>query len=176
MGGVYGLLSLVLIGAFVRAGYKRRLFLTLLDRPDAPLPRFDFGRDLREGVPIVGIAICFWVPAVLLSLVPVAGMVVHVAMLLILPVALARYYTTGRFGAAFELDQVFHFIQANLSNMAISVAIALLAQIVAAAAGLLACLVGVAFTLFLSEVIATRALAEVWTIAREEQPTPPGQA
>ncbi|MGI5863617.1 MAG: DUF4013 domain-containing protein [Myxococcales bacterium] len=177
LGGLFHLLSVVLVGAFVSLGYQKKLFLALVDDENAPLPEFDVGKDLAEGVPIFGIPVVYCLASVLMALIPCVGtcvsMLMGLAAMIVVPASLTRYFVTNRFSAAFELDQVFAYIKQNLSNLALYVAMTLIVGVLSSI-GTLACIVGAFFVSFWGALVTTRALAETYRLSME-QPAQPSE-
>jgi len=179
MGGLMGLLSIVVVGIFVLLGYQRKLFLKISEDPNAPLPEIEFGEDLSAGLPLFGIIICYQIPifivSILLGMIPCLGsiisMAISVGMVVWLQVALTRYYATNRFGAAFEMEAIYAFIKTNFNNAALFVAIVFLAQMAAAFVGMLACIIGIFFTMFWAMCVQSCALADLMR-ASQGQPVP----
>lgn len=162
VGALVSMLIVVLVGAFVLLGYQKRLFRTLVQDPAAPLPEIDFGGDLVAGLPLFAIQMCYLLVSLPLLIVPFVGFLAVLGVqLIVLPVATMRFYTTERFGAAFELGEIVAFVKAHLNNLVVYAAIALLAGTIASL-GLIACVVGVFFTGFFSKLVTTCALADVW--------------
>ena len=165
-------------GSFVLAGYQRKLFLALVKDPDARLPEFDFGADLSAGLPVVAIHLCWYVPAMLLAFIPVVGWLAYLSLLAFVPVAVMRYYTTNRFGAAFDFAEIYEFVKAHFNNVIMMVLISWLAGM-AASLGAIACIVGVFFTGFCAQLVMTCAMADTWRAAQETRspqappPSPP---
>ena len=171
LGGLFHLLGVVVVGAFVSLGYQKKLFLALVDDENAPLPEFDVSRDLADGVPIFGIFAIYWAGSLLLGFVPCVGtcasMLLSLAAMVVVPAALTRYYVTNRFSAAFEIDQILAYIKANPNNLALYVAMGLIVGMLSSI-GLLACVVGAFFVSFWGSLVTTRALADTYRLALEE--------
>ena len=178
MGGLYNLLSIIVIGSLVVMGYQKRFFLALLKDENAQMPEIEFGSDLAAGLPVLGIFLCYWLPAMLLSAIPCLGivfrMVLPVVLAGVVPIALTRFFVTDRFSAAFEFREIYEFIRANLNNSALFLGIALVSGM-AAGLGIIACVVGIAFTGFWALNVNTVALADLHRLALQApsaQPSP----
>ncbi|HEY3445295.1 MAG TPA: DUF4013 domain-containing protein [Myxococcales bacterium] len=174
MGGLFLLIPLV--GAFVYMGYQKRYYKMLMEDPNAQMPEIDFGNDLSAGLPIFGIYFCYYLAIMIIAVIPLVGQLVaslgQIVFAGIIPLAVARYYKTEKFGSAFEFGALIDFIKANFNNCALFTGIAVLAGI-AAGLGTIACIVGVVFTMFWAGNVTTIALADVYRAADEPAPATP---
>lgn len=168
MGGLYSLTCVVIVGIFVLAGYSKKLFLALAKDENAPIPEIDFGEDLKEGLPVVGIAFIYGLGMIVLSMIPILNLILAplagIAMAIVLPVAMMKYFTTGQFGAAFDFKWIIDFVKANINNLVILFVVGLLAGIIGQL-GAIACGVGALFTMFWSLIARTVVMADVWRAA-----------
>ena len=166
LGGLYLLLSVIVIGGMVVMGYERKLFLALIKDPKAPLPEFDFGADLAAGAPVFAIRLLWGLIGMGLLLVPCVGWAAFIGLIAFIPVAEMRYFTTGNFGAAFEFGAIWDFIKVNFNNVILFVIIGYVAGI-AASFGMIACIIGMYFTAFLAQLVRACAMADTWRMAQE---------
>jgi hypothetical protein len=72
---------------------------------------------------------------------------------LILPFAWGKYAETGEFGAAFQLSELFEMLKDNIGPAFIVLLVGGLAALVAEIVGLIACGIGLLFTLFYAQLI-----------------------
>jgi len=108
--------------------------------------------------------------------IPCVGWVAMIGMMAFIPVAEMRYFTTGRFGAAFEFGAIWDFVKVNFNNVLLYVIIAYVAGMVASL-GMIACIIGMFFTAFFANLIQACAMADVWRMAQGvESPPAPSQA
>jgi hypothetical protein len=175
LGALFHLLAVVLIGAFVSAGYQKKLFLALIEDGQARLPEFDVSRDLAEGLPVFGIVAVYWLVAAAAGWIPCLGLLfgplAGLATMVFLPASLTRYYVTGRFSAAFELEPVLAYVKQNLPNLLLYALMGMLVGVLSVV-GVLACLVGFFVVSFWGSLVTTRALAEVYRCSQTPLPPP----
>jgi len=177
MGGLFMLIPI--LGSLILMGYQKRYFKMLLEDENAQMPEVEFGKDLSAGLPILGIWIVYVVglviAAFILNFIPCIGQLIALVLNLVIaggvPIAVARYYQSEQFGSAFELKQVVDFIKANLNNCGLFLGIALLAGMVGGV-GVVACIIGVVFTMFWAGNVTTIALADVYRAAQQSAPVP----
>ncbi len=172
-GALYQLLALVIVGIPVLLGYYRRTFLALVENEDAPLPEWSFLDCLTEGIPALGVILCYLIPTFILSYVPCLGACVGVplslAVAFILPAALTRLFLTGEFGSAFDFKWIFGYVGETLGNYVLALLVSIAAAIVALF-GILLCGVGIFFTSFWARLAACHAFAQVWGLSRRSAP------
>jgi uncharacterized protein DUF4013 len=172
-GALYQLLCLVIVGIPVLLGYYRRTFLALVKDEDAPLPEWSFLDCLTEGIPALGVVLCYLIPTFLLSYVPCVGACVGVPLTLavafILPAALTRLFLTGEFASAFDFKWIFGYIGASIGDYALAFLVTIAAGIVALF-GLLLCVVGIFFTSFWARLVGFHAFAQVWRLSPKAAP------
>ncbi|MDQ7823929.1 MAG: DUF4013 domain-containing protein [Candidatus Eremiobacteraeota bacterium] len=95
---------------------------------------------------------------------------------IMLPAVLIAYVSTGDFKAAFNVGRIFNYMLSNIGTYLLFLLLALLAQLVAYA-GLLACCVGIVFTLFYAYVFMSHLLGQMMPPPQafaDEMPLPPG--
>lgn len=175
MGGLFLLIPIV--GFIALMGYQRKLFDALRDDPEAKLPEIDFGNDLSYGLPVFGIVLCYMLPGMILSAIPVLGQLVMAAVgLLVMPAALIRFYTTNRFGAVFEFGPIIEFVKANINNLLLYAVIGIICNFVGGV-GAIACIVGMVFTMWWASVSLTVSLSDVHRCAgQSSEPSAPPAA
>ncbi|MGC4121698.1 MAG: DUF4013 domain-containing protein [Myxococcales bacterium] len=179
MGALISLSCIVLIGIPVLAGYSKRLFLAVSKDENAPIPEIDFGKDLGEGLGLVGLGlvygIAFSIVSGILGFIPLLGKLVifalWLAMMVVMPVAMMRYMATGQFAAAFDFKAIIDFIKGNLTNLLLMLAIFIVVY-VAVPFGGIACGVGALFTGFLGGLVCTITMADVWRLAQQGEASP----
>jgi hypothetical protein len=192
LGGLFVLLSTVVAGIPFLLGYIARMMRNIIAGDPRPLPEWDdLGEFFGEGLVLFGVSLIYMLPVSVLSIlvaIPAAfvdnvtqpglhevgaGIVTCascvVSMLsfvitLILPAAMLRVIATRRFGAAFELREVWVFITRNIGNYLLPLVTELVAYILSFAGLALLC-VGVIFTFFWAVLVAGYAFATVWRAA-----------
>jgi len=194
IGGVFVLLSTVLVGIPFLLGYVARLTRNVIARAPQPLPEWDdLGEFFGEGLVLFAVGLIYMLPVSILSIlvaIPAAivdsvnqpairdvgaGIVTCASCLLsllsftitlILPAALLMVMATRRFGAAFEIQHVWAFISQNIGNYVMALVTELIAYVLSFAGLALLC-VGVVFTFFWGVVVTGYAFANVYREAPE---------
>ncbi len=172
LGGLFVLLSLLLVGIPFLLGYYRKVFLAAAADPDAPLPEWEPGKDFGDGLPVLGAILCYmiptWIVVIVLSLVPCVGLCIAVPLSLLvtalLPAALTNLFVRGEFASIFDFDWIFKYVRENLPNYLLAIVASLVAGVVAGL-GILLCLIGVAFTSFWARLVTFHAFAQVYRAA-----------
>jgi len=72
---------------------------------------------------------------------------------LLLPFAWGKYIEAGQFGAAFRLGEIFEMLKSNVGPAVIVLLVNVLAGLVAAIVGTIACGIGLIFTLFYAQLV-----------------------
>ena len=172
-----GLLLLIPIaGPLFLIGYTRRVALAVAGGQELPLPEVgEWGEDFITGLKVFGVGICYMLlPLVLYIMGSVVGVVIAQAspdlgslvimafMCITIPVALAcgvfaflgqiRLFDTGEFGAAFRVKELIDLLKSQWMNILLGFVVMIAAGFVAEIVGALACLVGLLFTMFWSQV------------------------
>lgn len=193
IGGLFYLLGFLLIGFVFILGYQARLARNVIAGLQHPLPEWDeLGEYFAEGLRLVGVAIVWMLPIVILVMffiVPAAvmseannetleaagGCVVGAVWCLMVPLSLAVTFflpasllmavVEQRFGAAFEFDRIWPFIKKNIGDYLLAVVIYFVARF-AGGFGIILLCIGVVFTAFWAMCVTTYAFAQVWVRAR----------
>ena len=170
-----GILLFIPIVNFMVVGYMLETLKRSADGMDIPLPEWDdFGGKFMKGLMLVIIMLVYTIPiwlvvCVLGGLLAMAGavesdalasmagllsacanclyLVWMIVVWIVMPAACIRYAVTGELMSAFQLGELFGFIKANVANYIVAIILAGVAVFVAYF-GLIACFVGVLFTLF----------------------------
>lgn len=181
-----GILLFIPIVNFIALGYMLEALKRAADGVDIPLPEWDdFGGMFIKGVMVFVIGLVYSIPAIVIScctsgLVPLIGDSETVATLVTLlslcgncvvlvwaivvavvwPAALIRYAVTGEFMSAFQFGELFSFIGANIANYIVAIILYMVATFIAGF-GVIACFVGVLFTLFWAYLVMANLLGQV---------------
>jgi hypothetical protein len=192
IGGLFYLLTFLIVGLFFIAGYVARLVRNVARGEQYPLPEWDdlgeyFGEGLKLALvaiiyvlPIIVVLIALGVPAALMSgtdsevarnfgggLMGCAWcLMIPFSFLLaaILPVAYLRTVMTGRIGAAFEFGEIFDFIRSNFTNYLLAIVVHIVAQF-ASQLGIMLLCVGIIFTAFWSIVVSGHAFGQAYRLS-----------
>lgn len=194
IGGLFMLLSFLLIGIFFVFGYIARMTRNVIAGVQHPLPEWDdLGEYFGEGlmlfcvgliyaIPIIVVAFLIGIPAALMSAAAeesvrnIGGGVAGCAWCLMVPFgfaiaffvpgALLMAITTRRFGAAFEFGRIWSFITENIGNYLLAFVVYLVARFLAGFGFILLC-VGVVFTEFWALAVSGFAFAQVYRLAQK---------
>lgn len=186
-----GLVFLIpIVGPFILLGYMLRIVENVSNDVAQPLPAWsDFGDLLLKGLYYLVISLVYLIPAFVVMgiFVCVAGLganaasesdtggaLVGVMSCIIMPIffilalggnalatiAAARYVVTGSLAQAFEVREVIAHLRANFGNWLMVLVTSILAGVVGSL-GIIACGVGILFTLFYAYCVQGHAIGQV---------------
>jgi len=89
---------------------------------------------------------------------------------IVIPAAVVKYAQEGEFGSFFKFSEIFQWIRDNLKNYIIALLVIIVARILAAL-GVIACGIGVLFTMFWATVTMGHILGQV--VAQANPPAAP---
>jgi hypothetical protein len=184
IGGI--LLFIPIIGMLMVLGYMLEALKRSADGADVPLPEWDdFGGKFMKGLMVFLIGVVYSIPAIVLwccsfGLLPLVGdsdtagtmvsllsscgsclvFIWSIVVAVIWPAALIRYAETEEFMSAFQFGELFSYIRANLANYIVALILIAVAVFVAYI-GLIACFVGVFFTMFWAYLVMAHLLGQV---------------
>jgi hypothetical protein len=90
-----------------------------------------------------------------------------ILLMFILPAATIQYALTEQFGVFFRFGDIIAFIKANIGGYIIALLVAMVAGLIAELVGIIACGIGIFFTLMWAMLVAANLLGN---LARETQP------
>jgi hypothetical protein len=183
-----GILLCIPIVNFMALGYMLEALKRSADGVDIPLPEWDdFGGKFMKGlmlfviglvytIPIWLIACALWVlmflagaaeSDTLMSMVGLLStcatclyLVWLIVVWLVMPAAWTRYAVTGEFMSAFQFGELFSYISGNVANYIVGIILVGVAGFVAGF-GVIACVVGVLFTMFWAYLVMAHVLGQV---------------
>jgi MFS family permease len=161
LGAFFLLLCVLVVGIPIVLGYLRRLFLQAVQDPDAPLPEWDAGGDLRDGGPAALVVAVYGLAGFLLFSLPLVGPFLALIPAFLLPAALTGHFALGSLAAGFDIPTMLEYVRDNLENYLLGVVLGL---VVAALSllGLVALIVGVFFTSAWGVAVTAHAWAQVY--------------
>ncbi|MGN6186810.1 MAG: DUF4013 domain-containing protein [Thermoanaerobaculia bacterium] len=193
IGGLFYLASVVIVGWFFVLGYLAALARNVIRGDQHPLPEWEnLATFFNEGLRLVGVALCWVLPIIILVLAFVFPMMIFgtmdhhedlnafgsglagcmaclivplsLAVTFFLPASLTFAVVEQRFSAAFELRRIWPYIKANIGNYLLAVVVYLIARMIGGLGVMLLC-VGVFFTAFWAFCITVHGFAQVYRLA-----------
>jgi hypothetical protein len=161
-----GLLMFVpIIGWAFVAGYIIRTMRQVAAGSDS-LPEWtDWGQLLVSGLLVWVGTLIYEIPGIIMGRFGTGGSILQtlwgLVVFIVLPAALVRFAASDDFGAFFDFDAIFSFIQTNSSNYILAVVLALVAGFLAMF-GLILLVVGVVFTIMWAALVTAHLYGSVW--------------
>jgi VanZ family protein len=183
-----GILLVIPIVNFMALGYMLEALKRSADGVDIPLPEWDdFGGKFMKGLMLFVIGLVYTIPIWLIAcaiwaLMFLAGaaesdtlmsmvgllstcatclyLVWIIVVWLVMPAAWTRYAVTGEFMSAFQFGELFSYIRSNVANYIVGIILVGVAGFVAGF-GVIACFVGVLFTMFWAYLVMAHLLGQV---------------
>ena len=176
VGGVFVLLSGLLIGVPFVAGYSIETLRNVAEGNPRPLPRWtNLGDKFILGLVIIVALIIWYIPFIVIvgaagavgglagvtdsaglggfaALLNCLGNIYNLFVAFISPAIFISYSEKGTLGSAFDFGRIFGIIGANVGNYVVVFLLTIVAGIIAAL-GLIAFCIGVLFTVFWSQLV-----------------------
>lgn len=176
IGAFFNFCWIILIGIPFTLGYMLELTKNAAEGKEPALPEWNnlgekFGKGLIYGV----ILIIYAIPGAIVSVIPCvgicAGPLYFLAFLFILPYITVKFALTGNFNDAFQFNQVFEFLKANLSNLTVIVLVFISLEILAWF-GILILIIGIFFTFFWADLAIYHSFGQMYRAAKSVETTP----
>ncbi len=180
VGAAFTLLSFCLVGIPFVLGYMLEVQRRIVRDVQPVLPEWDdLPTKFMDGLKLFGIAlvylVCFGIPAAILWKIPVLGKMLAgipaVAFIMAFLYVRVRYALTGEPNEAFKVRAIYDALTANFVDYLVAAFLCLVYTVVACL-GILACGVGVFFTLFWSRLAVSYVAAQVYVRADQGEAPP----
>ncbi len=191
-------LLIIPIVNFITFGYMIRTMRNVAEGRAKPLPEWDqWGDDFMKGLMVVLAAFIYSLPIILVNgLTAILGAIASSAnsegvqgvmalcttvlsclsglwglvVGIFVPAAVVKYAQEGEFGSFFKFSEIFAWIRDNIKDYIIAVLVIIVARILASL-GVIACGIGILFTMFWATVTMGHILGQLWA-----QTNPPAAA
>jgi len=172
IGGIFLLLSIVLIGIPFVFGYILEFARNVIERRSPVLPEWDnmgdkFTKGLVFTIIIIIFSLIFGVVIFLLALIPclgwIAGVIISILFSFVYPFLLCEYAVTNNFSAVFNFERMFNFIGNQIVNILIAIILTIVIGIIGSL-GIILLLIGIIFTSFWAVIGSTYFYAEVYRV------------
>lgn len=195
VGGVFALLSTILVGVPFVLGYVLEVIRRVARDDPQPLPDWDnLGEKFVQGL-VLMVILAIWLLPVwlvmcgqlaitlpladnpdyegLLATVSICGSCLTILWSLVValftPAIFTRYAVTGQFASGFQFGEIWRFTTRNIANILIAVVLSWVAGLLASF-GVILCFVGVFLTWFWSMLVEAHLFGQVYRLA---ETTPP---
>ncbi|NLE75290.1 MAG: DUF4013 domain-containing protein [Chloroflexi bacterium] len=193
IGGVFSLLSAILVGAPFVMGYILEVIRRVIRRDPQLLPEWDnLGEKFVQGLIMLVIVMIWLIPVWIftciqtVAIVPLSeqggsdGLITAVSLCFsclnflwglvvaaVTPALYTRYAMTGQFSSAFQFGEIWQFTSKNIVNIIIAVLVGAVAGLIGSL-GVILCIVGVFLTMFWAQLVSAHLYGQVYALA--EQP------
>ena len=187
IGGVFTLLSVILVGIPFVLGYVLEVIRRVIRQDPEPLPDWDnLGEKFVQGLVLLVIFIIWLIPVWFLACIQTGvsialantqgseGVITAVSLCvsclsvlwgivvgLASPAICTRYAVSGQFASAFQFGEIWNFTTKNLVNVIIAVLLSWVAGLIAGF-GIILCVVGVFLTTFWSYLVMGHLFGQVY--------------
>ena len=153
IGGLFCLLSLVVVGIPFVLGYMLEMTKRSSENKEIPLPEWDnLGDKFIRGLVYFIILLIYCLPGLILYLIPCVGSFCLeplwcLVVLFVAPYITVKYSLTGNFGDAFQFNEIINFIKLNFTNVFVVVLLSIALSVISHF-GVLLLVVGMFFAWF----------------------------
>ncbi len=195
---VLSFLLVGLVGFLAIGGYLMRVAKNVADGKETPLPEFDnWGEDIVNGLKMFAIGFLWQLPGVLIRVVGtiafvalaqagedaanVGGILMMGTTCIGLPLQLIgaiaaylgiiRFYETGELAAGFRIGELIELVKSQAINLLLGIVIAMIAGFIANF-GMIACIVGVFFTIFWAQLVNAHVIGQIMKLHRGTATSP----
>ncbi len=156
-GGLFGFLSMFLIGIPFLMGYMLRAIKNGRTGEFIPLPDWDdLGAIFKEGLMLTVVFIVYGFIAMIVStiigMIPCLGCIIspliYIALGMMVPYIVLKYADTQQFGDCFNFTEIYNHISRNITNLLIYILIVFAMSIISSIIGTILLIIGVFFTNF----------------------------
>ncbi len=172
IGGIFILLSIILIGIPFVLGYILEFVKNVIERKSPVLPEWDnMGEKFTKGlvflVILIIFSLIFGVVIGILCLIPclgwIAAVLVGILFYFVYPFIVCEYAVTNNFSSVFNFERIFNFIGKQVVNLIVAIILALVIGIIGGF-GIILLIIGVIFTYFWSVIGFHYFFAEVYRV------------
>lgn len=177
IGGIFILLSLVLIGIPFVLGYLLEFVRNVIERKSPVLPEWDnMGEKFTKGIVffviLVIFSLIFGVVIGILSVIPclgwIAAFMVGILFYFVYPFLVCEYAITNNFSSVFNFERMFNFIGDQVVNLIVAIILSLVIGLIGSF-GILLLIIGIIFTCFWAGIGSHYFFAEVYRVWSEKR-------
>ncbi len=172
IGGIFILLSLLLIGIPFVLGYLLEFVRNVIERRSPLLPEWDnmgekFTKGLVFSIILIIFSLIFGVVIMILLLIPclgwIAAVIVGFLFYFVYPFLVCEYAVTNNFSSVFNFEKMFNFIGNQVVNLIVAIILAIVIGIIGSF-GIILLVIGIIFTIFWSYIGSHYFFAEVYRV------------
>ncbi|MCJ7508641.1 MAG: DUF4013 domain-containing protein [candidate division Zixibacteria bacterium] len=177
IGGLFCLLSLVVVGIPFVFGYMLEMAKRSSENKEIPLPEWDnLGDKFIRGLIYFVILIIYSLPGLILYFIPCIGSFClgplwWLVVLFVTPYITVKYSLTGNFGDAFQFNEIVNFIKLNFTNVFIVVLMSIALSVISHF-GVLLLVVGIFFAWFWAILGISYLYGQLYSVAQKAEVKP----
>lgn len=157
------LLIIPIIGKLFLLGYTVEVIRNVKNGRELPLPEWDnWGDRLVTGLMLCISLFIYAIPAAILFFIPCIGWVIgYLYLLIISPVVFILFAKYGDIGGALKIGEAINIIKNNFVNILLVAVMYILLYLIALI-GIIACVVGIIFTMFWATIAFAHLVGQLW--------------